>query len=68
MIGKELRKARETAGLTQEEVAFRAGISREYLGQIERGQKAPTVHVFLRVCKAMKVSASQLLGRVERSM
>jgi transcriptional regulator with XRE-family HTH domain len=68
VIGKELRKAREAAGLTQEEVAFRAHISREYLGQLEREQKSPTVQVFVRVCKAMKISAAQLLGRVERLM
>ena len=39
MVGKELRRVRTRQGLSQEEVAFRAHISREYLGQIEREQK-----------------------------
>jgi len=34
MIGQELRKARERAGLTQEQLSFRAGLSRPYISQL----------------------------------
>lgn len=66
MLGHELRKARLRVGLTQEELAFKARVSREYVSQLERDRKSPTVHVFLRLCRAMGASASELIGRVER--
>lgn len=66
-LGTELRKAREKAGLSQEEAAHKAGIDRSYLSQLENDHKSPTVDTLLRVCKAVGVRASVLLARVERS-
>ena len=67
MLAAELRKARLNAGLTQEEVAARAKVSREYVSQLERGMKSPTVDVLLRLCRAIGTSAGKILLRVERS-
>ena len=66
MLGDELRKARLAAGLTQEKVAARAGLSREYVSIVERNRRSPTVQVFLRICKAIGIKASTEIGRVER--
>jgi transcriptional regulator with XRE-family HTH domain len=41
MLGDELKKARQMAGLTQEQVAARARISREYVSQLERNRQFP---------------------------
>ena len=65
MLGKELRKAREAAGLTQEEVAAKAKITREYVSHLEREEYTPTVDVFLRVCAAMGIHAWQVIRRIE---
>ena len=65
MMGAELRKARETAGLTQEKLAFAAKLSREYVNQLEQDRKSPTVKVLLRLCKAMDVKAWRVLQAVE---
>ena len=67
MLGKELRKARLAAGLTQEELAFKADVSRNYVSLLELGEKSPTVHVLLRICKALGVKASKLIARIERN-
>lgn len=67
MLGPELRRAREAAGLTQEELAFRAGLSRPYISQLERDLKSPTLEVLLRLAEALGVRASELVRRVERS-
>ncbi|HEX8916267.1 MAG TPA: helix-turn-helix transcriptional regulator [Humisphaera sp.] len=67
MLGRELRKARSQVPMTQEELAFKAGVSREYLSQLENDRKSPTVKVFLRLCHAMGVSAADLIGRVDRA-
>jgi transcriptional regulator with XRE-family HTH domain len=66
-LGTELRKAREKAGLSQEEAAFAAAIDRAYLSQLENDHKSPTVDTLLRVCEAVGVRASAILARVERS-
>lgn len=67
MLGEELRKAREEAGLTQEQAAFAAKIDRSYLSQLENNHKSPTVDVLFLICDALGVAASDILARVERS-
>jgi transcriptional regulator with XRE-family HTH domain len=66
-LGEELRKSRLKAGLTQEELAFRAGISRNYVSLLELGEKSPTVQILLRICTALGVRASKIIARIERS-
>lgn len=66
MLGAELRKARIAAGMTQEELAFKAEISRNYVSLLELGEKSPTVQLLLRICKALGVRASTIIARVER--
>lgn len=65
MLGDELRKERERCGLTQEELASKAGVSRNYVSLLELNQKSPTLNVLLRLCRAMKVKASKVIERVE---
>jgi len=67
VLGDELRKARVAAGFTQEELAAKAGISREYVNYLERGKRSPTIPMFLKVCAALKVYAPDLLAKVMRS-
>ena len=66
MLGDELRTARKDAGLSQEELASRAGLHRTYISLLERGLRSPTVDVLLRLCAAMGVSASKIIARLER--
>lgn len=66
MLGDELKKARLKAGLTQEQVAARARISREYVSQLERNRQSPTVDMLLRVCRILGTSASRIIARIEK--
>ena len=65
MMGRELKKARQRAGLTQEQLSFRAGLSRPYISELERDLKSPTVDTLFRICDAMEVSAAEIIGQVE---
>ena len=67
MLGRELQKSREAAGLTQEELAFLAKVDRTYISQLENDRKSPTVEVLLRLCHAMKTQASEIIARIEKS-
>ena len=65
MMGQELRKARQRAGLTQEQLSFRAGLSRPYISQLERDMKSPTVDTLFRICDALNASAADVVRRVD---
>ena len=58
-----LRVLRVAAGMSQGEVAAKAGVSRTYLCYIENGQKAaPTIHVAQSLAKALGVPITYLFG------
>lgn len=65
-MGAELRKARMAAGLSQEKLGFKAGLDRSYISMMERDIHSPTVETLLRICKALRVQASDLIRVVER--
>jgi transcriptional regulator with XRE-family HTH domain len=65
MLGRELRRARTGAGLTQEQLSFRAGLSRPYISELERDMKSPTLETLFLLCEALGISAVDLVGRVE---
>ena len=67
-IGSKIRELRLENGLTQEELAFRADISRQYVSLLELNQKSPTVDLLIRVCQAMGVSAGEIVTRIENAI
>jgi transcriptional regulator with XRE-family HTH domain len=66
MVGEELKKARESAGKSQEQLAFDAEIDRSYLSQLENNRKSPTLETLFRLCEALGIRASELIARVEQ--
>jgi transcriptional regulator with XRE-family HTH domain len=66
MFGEELRTARVAAGLTQEELSFRAKVDRTYVSMLEHDKKSPTLDTLFRLCAALGISASGLIARVEK--
>ena len=40
MLGQELKAARVAAGMTQEQLAFAAGVDRSYVSLLEHGKKS----------------------------
>ena len=55
-IGENLRKARENQGLSQEELASKAGVHRTYVGGVERAEYNVTVLTLLRFTKALGIT------------
>lgn len=60
-IGKRIYKKRKEMGLTQEELAFRSGLSQSFLTCIERGEKGPGFDSIIRISSALKTSTDYLL-------
>ena len=67
MLGNELRKARTRAGLTQEELAFKAQVDRTYISMLENDKKSPTVDMLMRICKTLGTTASEIIAQVEKA-
>jgi transcriptional regulator with XRE-family HTH domain len=51
-----LLRIRRQAGLSQEQLAFRAGVTRNYVGGLERGEKSPTLGTVDNLAEALGVS------------
>jgi XRE family transcriptional regulator, regulator of sulfur utilization len=66
-IGTRLRDTRESLGLSQEAVAARARVNTSYLSQIERGRKAPSLDVFVRLATAVNLTLAELFADQEGS-
>ena len=60
-LGKRIREVRKRLKLTQEKLAEKVNISNVYLGEIERGNKMPSIPVFIAIAEALDVSCDYLL-------
>lgn len=64
-LGDAVLVARDRTGLTQEALADRAGMHRNYVGGIERGERNPSLTQLVRLAAALGMTAAQLLDGVE---
>lgn len=65
-FGLRVRLSRDDLGLTQEEVAARAGISRTHLTNIEKGRRAnPGIEAVIALSKVLGVTINYLVGETE---
>jgi transcriptional regulator with XRE-family HTH domain len=63
-IGKHIRECRVRKGLRQEEAAELVGLSTNYYGSIERGEKIPALETFLAILNGLEMSADYAMSDV----
>lgn len=61
IVGDRLRDIRQKKGLTQEQLAKKTGISRNYYARIERGDTGTSMEIFENIIKALKTKSSRVL-------
>jgi len=61
-LGNALRTLRHERGMSQQTLADRAGVSRNFVAQIERGESTPTVSLLARIAQALGATVGELLG------
>lgn len=61
LIGQRIKKAREAANITQEELAQAVGCTAKHIGAIERGLKTPRLDTFIIIANTVGASADLLL-------
>jgi len=59
-FGNKVREQRLLLGLSQEELAGRAGVHRTYVGMIERAEKNITLTNVEKIAKALKLSIDEI--------
>jgi transcriptional regulator with XRE-family HTH domain len=60
-FGHAVRKERHRLGISQEELAERAGVHRTYIGMIERAEKNITLINIGKICAGLEVGIGHLL-------
>lgn len=57
-----IRKHRQLKSMTQDVLAEKVGVSPAYIGMIERGERAPSLDVFILIANELSVTADELLN------
>ena len=60
-FGEAVRAARKELGVSQEELAFRCGLHRTYVGSLERGERNVAFVNVVKIAEALDITASSLI-------
>jgi len=63
-FGKRIKELRSEHKMTQEDLAFKVGVDRSYMGFLERGEKNPTLKNIAKIAEVLKISLSELFRSV----
>lgn len=64
VVNSNIRKYREKAGLTQEQLAEKCHISSKYLSRLENNYYKGHLHVYVQIATALNISLYDLLGKI----
>jgi transcriptional regulator with XRE-family HTH domain len=64
-FGKIIQQLRQHLKLSQEELGFKSGYHRTYISQLERGIKSPSLKTIFNLAKALDITPSELIHRVQ---
>ena len=67
LIGENLRKVRMKTGLSQEEVAWQAGISSRTYADIERGTVNARIGSILKICEVLEITPDTILTETSKN-
>lgn len=61
-FGRNVQVARQALGISQEELAFRAGLHRTYIGMVERAERSISLQNAKKIADALNVKLDNLLN------
>ena len=61
LVGRNIRRLRLEKGLTQERFADVSGFAQQYLSDLERGRRNPTIVTLFEIASALQVPPSVLI-------
>ena len=60
LLGRAIKTRRTSLGISQEELAHRAGLHRTYVSDLERGARNPSIESIEKLAHALQISISKL--------
>jgi|SRR5690349_18670272 transcriptional regulator with XRE-family HTH domain len=67
-LGQKIRRLRQNRGISQEELAFRCGLHRTYVTDVEAGTRNLTFGSLLAIARGLGISVSELTRNVDSSV
>jgi transcriptional regulator with XRE-family HTH domain len=64
IFAANLRRSRHASGLTQEELAHRAGFNRNYIGMLERAANSPTVDAIEKIATVLAIEPARFFDPI----
>lgn len=64
-LGMRIRYLRKKKGMSQEDLALESGVNKNYLSDVERGSRNPTIVVIEKIATALEVSLSTLFMGIQ---
>lgn len=61
VFAKNMRKVRRWKEISQEALALNAGVSRTYIGEIERGERAVSIDVMGKIADTLSIELFELV-------
>ncbi len=65
-LAAEIKSLRTALGVSQEELAHRAGLNRTFVGKLEVAQTQPSVTVLFQLADALEVHVVDLVSNISR--
>ena len=65
-VGRHVRELRQQRGISQEDLAARAGLHRNYVGSVERGERDIGITAIWRIARALGVSLAEFFAPIDR--
>jgi CheY-like chemotaxis protein len=66
LLGNAIKEQRSALGISQEELASRAGLHRTYVSEVERGERNPSITSIEKLAQALEVSFTSLFDRASQ--
>lgn len=67
LFGEVVRRRRKAAGLSQEQLSHRSGLTTAFISLVENGHKAPSIISVQQIANALGVSAAALMAEWEKN-
>jgi len=64
ILGDQIRNYRKQAGFTQEQLAEKADLHHNFIGEVERGNMEISLTSMLKIAKALKVKVRDLVAEL----
>ena len=65
LVGQNLKRIRVAQAVSQEQLAFDAGVDRSYLGGIERGEENPSVDTLEKIARILRIELLEFFQPID---